>query len=652
MSNALKIAAGVGAPSDPLYVDDVFSAYTYTGNGTSQTISNGIDLAGKGGMVWIKARSDGSAVHAIYDTQRGTSAVLSSNTSGGNSAISLNSFNNNGFTLGTSFNGSAITFASWTFRKAPKFFDVVTWTGNGTLGRAISHNLGTEPGMILIKKTNSTSDWVVYHRDASKTYRLILNTTDGRVATSNFNNTLPTSTTFTVSAESDVNATGNTYVAYLFAHDTAADGIIQCGSVSHGASGGSVNLGWEPQYVLIKQSDSTGNWVIYDSMRGVSTGGSDYPLHPNLSAAESEANDGLDFTSQGFATKTTYWGTSARTFIYLVIRRSNKPPTSGAQVFQPTVYTGTNTNNRFLTTNLTTDLVMLRQRNGAGAGFEGMVVGSRLTGQKWLKTGLAQSELATTNGLDQQLVSATEYGNAFSAMDGIWIGADGGAVSDAANINVSTTANQHIAYAFKRAKGFMNVVCYMGTGANRTVEHNLGVAPELIIVKSRGTSGFWTVFYGPTNAAVFLNLYGAANTAVNFWQNTQPTANAFSVNNEGEVNATGLTYIAILFATLPGISKVGTYTGNGSSQTINCGFSTGARFILIKRTDSTGDWYVWDSARGIVAGNDPHLSLNTSVAEVTTNDSVDPDNSGFTVNQLTATNINVTSATYIYLAIA
>lgn len=74
--------------------------------------------------------------------------------------------------------------------------------------------------------------------------------------------------------------------------------------------------------------------------------------------------------------------------------------------------------------------------------------------------------------------------------------------------------------------------------------------------------------------------------------------------------------------------------------------------MLIKRTDSTGDWYVWDTARGIVAGNDPHLSLNSTAAEVTTNDSIDTDSTGFIVNQLAATDINVSSATYIYLAIA
>ena len=73
---------------------------------------------------------------------------------------------------------------------------------------------------------------------------------------------------------------------------------------------------------------------------------------------------------------------------------------------------------------------------------------------------------------------------------------------------------------------------------------------------------------------------------------------------------------------------------------------------MVKRTDSTGDWYVWDSARGIVSGNDPRLSLNTTAAEVTTDDSVDTDSTGFVVNQLSATNINVSSATYIGIAIA
>jgi hypothetical protein len=119
-----------------------------------------------------------------------------------------------------------------------------------------------------------------------------------------------------------------------------------------------------------------------------------------------------------------------------------------------------------------------------------------------------------------------------------------------------------------------------------------------------------------------------------------------------QVNATSNLYVAYLFATCAGVSKVGSYTGNGSSQTIDCGFSAGARFVLIKRNNDIGDWYVWDTARGIVSGNDPHLSLNTTAAEVTTDDTIDTNSTGFVVNQVAATNVNVSSGTYIFLAIA
>jgi hypothetical protein len=125
----------------------------------------------------------------------------------------------------------------------------------------------------------------------------------------------------------------------------------------------------------------------------------------------------------------------------------------------------------------------------------------------------------------------------------------------------------------------------------------------------------------------------------------------FTLGNSGNVNGTSDTFIAYLFASLPNVSKCGSYTGNGTSQTIDCGFTSGARFVLIKRTDSTSDWFMLDSARGIVAGNDPLLALNGNGAESTGYDIIDPDNSGFIINQ-TAWNTNVSSASYIFYAIA
>jgi len=100
------------------------------------------------------------------------------------------------------------------------------------------------------------------------------------------------------------------------------------------------------------------------------------------------------------------------------------------------------------------------------------------------------------------------------------------------------------------------------------------------------------------------------------------------------------------------VSKVGSYTGTAATQQINCGFTGGARFVLIKRTDSTGDWYVWDSARGIVAGNDPYLLLNSTAAEVTNTDYVDTYSAGFEISSTAPAGINANGGSFIFLAIA
>jgi hypothetical protein len=209
---------------------------------------------------------------------------------------------------------------------------------------------------------------------------------------------------------------------------------------------------------------------------------------------------------------------------------------------------------------------------------------------------------------------------------------------------------------WKRAKGFFDVVAYTGNGtAGRTVNHSLGVVPEMIWVKSRNAVESWAVHHKdePASDVANLNWNWPFGGSAGSFNSVYPSDTTFTLGVGGSyTNTSTVTHIAYLFATLAGISKVGSYTGNGSNQNIACGFSAGARFVLIKRTDSSGDWFFWDTTRGIVTGNDPHYSLNADVAEVTNDDSVDPVATGFTVNQVSATNINVTSATYIFLAIA
>jgi hypothetical protein len=148
----LQAAAGA-AGGGGLNVEDVFSTYLYEGTGATQTITNGIDLSGEGGLVWIKDRESSSNSHFLYDTERGVGTAIK--TDGANAAqtrsTGLTAFNSNGFTLGSlnAENGSGNDKASWTFRKAPKFFDVVTYTGTGST-QNISHSLGAVPAVMMV----------------------------------------------------------------------------------------------------------------------------------------------------------------------------------------------------------------------------------------------------------------------------------------------------------------------------------------------------------------------------------------------------------------------------------------------------------------------------------------------------------------------
>jgi len=241
-------------------------------------------------------------------------------------------------------------------------------------------------------------------------------------------------------------------------------------------------------------------------------------------------------------------------------------------------------------------------------------------------------------------------------MDGFSLG------SDSTNIGVNRSGDNFINWCFRRAPGFFDEVCYTGTGSSATsFSHNLGVAPELIISKVRSASGSnWIVtsnFTSTNYLLTALNLTIAGST-FNYTDGAsieaQPTLTTLKfTGGVPAVNDSGQTYVAYLFATCAGVSKVGSYTGNaGYTVTVPCGFTAGVRFVLIKRTDSTGDWYVWDSARGIVAGNDPYLLLNSTAVEVTGTDYVDTYAAGFEVTSTAPAGLNATGGTYIFLAIA
>ena len=306
----------------------VFSTTLYTGTSSAQTITNGIDLANDGGLVWAKSRS--SRNHILSDTERGTGKVLFSNLNIAEDAdaTTITSYNSDGFTMGSStlkMNTSGEDFVSWTFKKEPSFFDVVTYTGDGVAGKTVSHNLGADVGTLIVKKTSSADNWFVWHRGLTdSTYRIMLNSTSAETQQTNaWNSTAPTSTEFTLGDNGNTNASGDTYIAYLFAHDTASDSDIKCGSYTGNgsATGPEINLGWEPSWLMVKAASSSGDWWIVDSVRGVVDGGNDPRLLPSASDAEASSNY-VKFTSTGFQPEANFGivNGSGITYIYMAIR--------------------------------------------------------------------------------------------------------------------------------------------------------------------------------------------------------------------------------------------------------------------------------------------------------------------------------------------
>lgn len=654
--NIVMGAAGAGA-GDSVYIEDVFSTYTYQGNGSTQTINNGIDLAGKGGMVWVKDRVQ-TYQHVLWDTERGTSVVLRSDSTAANASFpSSITYNSNGFSLNAAQgNESTDKTVSWTFRKQPKFFDIVTYTGNATSGRQISHSLGSAPGMIIVKRTDAVRNWVCFHRSLGNAGLIKLDQTAmAETASALWYNTTPTSTYFAVNNDVDVNASGGTYVAYIFAHDaggfglTGTDNVISCGSfTTDGSSKATINLGYEPQWLMYRPTNMTESWIMVDTMRGMGFGANNR-LQANTANAEGNYGDGTSIpTATGFNIDLSVAGGyfASQPYIYIAIRRGPmKVPTDGTKVYNAITRTGTGAVATVTGVGFPPDLAITRARS---AGEDTYLTSKLIDPAKFLRSNRDTQEVTDTPSL-------TSFD-----MSGITVG------PDVSYNRCNGNTIPYINWFFQRAPSFFDEVCYTGTDATQSLSHNLGVIPDLIFSKSRSSAYDWgglrrnsagNVAFGMSLNSSLALQYGATYpfsassiglTSTKFDPNTlESSAGSYRGGNN-----IGTTYVAYLFATCAGVSKVGSYTGNGTTQAIACGFAGGARFVLIKRTDAAGDWYSYDTARGIVAGNDPHLSLNTTAAEVTTDDSIDPSASGFIVNQDAATNINVTSATYIFLAIA
>ena len=289
-----------------------FQATLWTGDGNdNKQITNAGNSDLKPDLIWLKDRTQAESP-AIFDSTRGASVRLQPNSTGAESTESATqkSFTTDGFTVGTSGsvnNGSnPDNYVAWQWvanggttasnsvgdidsvvqANTDAGFSIVTYTGNGSQDQTIGHGLGAVPKMILFKNRSNAAYWYVYHVDTGNDTMMYLNLTNAAQSLSSQFST-PTTTTFNVSNENSTfngyNSSSQTYVAYVFA-DVQGYSKFDKYTGNGNSNGPFVYTGFKPAFVMIKRTDSTGGWTIYDTKRGFN--GNNYELFPHSAEAE------------------------------------------------------------------------------------------------------------------------------------------------------------------------------------------------------------------------------------------------------------------------------------------------------------------------------------------------------------------------------
>ena len=408
--------------------------------------------------------------------------------------------------------------------------------------------------------------------------------------------------------------------------------IIKCSSYIGNASadGPEINLGWEPQWILLKRvAGGSGNWTLLDCMRGIVTAGNDMMLKPNSNDGETTSNDYIELTPRGFRVKATYdqVNASGDTYIYIAIRRPDgyvgKPPSAGTGVFAMDTGNGSSTIPNF-DSGFPVDFALVKKP----AVNVDWYTGSRLTSGSFMYTNANSAE-----GTSSEFVFDSNLG---------WMKGTG-------------NDSSYQSWMWKRGQGF-DAVAYTGNGtAGHQIRHSLSKSPEMIWVKDRENTRDWRVFHhglnggsNPAQYGIKINSYDVESQNSSYWNDTAPTSTSFTIGTSNNTNNSSTDYIAMLFASVDSISKVGYYSGSSSQQTISTGFQP--RFVIIRRVNDQQDWVVLDTLRGWVQStNDPRLELNYSTAQNANTDFGYPTTGGFVLEgNLTKSNEN--GGDYIYYA--
>jgi len=332
-----------------------FNTKLYTGNGGTQSITG---VGFKPDLLWQKNRSS-TYGNMWFDAVRGASQRLMSNTTGGQSGTSpdsITSFDSDGFSLGADVavndnNGNSLAWnwkagtgqgssntdgsinTTYTSVNTTAGFSISQYTGTGS-NATVGHGLGVAPKMIIVKKLNGSSSWLVYNKNIGNNKLLYLNGTQAQVSTDAtfMQNTDPTSSVFSVGTWGDINGSSDTFIAYCFAEKTGYSKISTY--VGNGSTDGTfVYTGFKPAWLMVKLSSAANeNWAVYDNKRNPFNTTTSQRIRANDTQADTTSNSEIDLLSNGFKVhdNDAEINGSGNTYIYMAFAEEPLVANSGS----------------------------------------------------------------------------------------------------------------------------------------------------------------------------------------------------------------------------------------------------------------------------------------------------------------------------------
>ena len=642
-----------------------FNTVLYTGNSSTQSVTG---VGFQPDLVWIKRRNT-TEDHAFFDSVRGALKMISSNLTAAEYTTAapyeaVSSFDSDGFTTGDNgaTNRSPNDYVAWNFKAGGSAvtntdgtitsqvsanteagFSVVTWTDSFTTGQTVGHGLGQSPKIIMARTLDRASNlWYVSHPE-DNTKSLILSSTAAQNSDLTW---VKGDNTF------GANWTGTSFrwLAYCFAE---VEGFSNFGSyVGTGTNTNTIVTGFEPAFIMFKNTTYANVWTIVDNKRNISDP-RNLGLFPSSSQAEYTfpgTPDGVKFLSNGFALNTAQpefnqpdVGNSGGSYIYMAFAAD--PTTiepSLEDSFNTVTYTGTGSQITRTDVGFQPDLVWIKGRDDTWDHFlTNSITNGALRSNKTLGESPNPDFLFNSDGFTTPVGGSwTQSGQGYVAWN--WKGAELPAINSNGSITSVVSANP--------AAGF-SIVSYTGTDVNNTIGHGLGIAPNVILFKDRTIARNWRVYHSAIGAGqnLKLNTTDAASSDAAIFQSTTPTENVFYVGASGDVNANTDNFIAYCFAEVAGFSKLGGYNGSSSDVYINCGFEPA--FVIVKCTNIVNNWYMIDNKRGATSPNSVALFPNLTNAEIN-GYGIYFDSTGFTVSSGVGSGTNASGGTYIYMAFA